>query len=425
MVPPPSQQEQQTLGIQLQDQEPINTGGYKQVWNATLLHNGLPCICTGERTSPSADTELASLQRLASLPPHPNVVALLNRLDANGCRYLVQTVAGVEEVFDQIMNAGGGIGEPRALAIFSHMVCGLRHMHRCGVAHRDIKLENAMVAADGSCRLIDFGLSLVVPESAPPQPPIMAADFTTVGRFGTQSYIPPEMMNDIMYDARLADVWSLGICLFSLVAGFFPFDQALIADFRFQLAVQTQNQGGSTVTALYALYNLPIPMSPSLIVLLDGMLTINAGARLTLDDVTASEWLIPASAVATAHGQVRLISPGRLRAIDHWRILRRAAAIRSIINYWDSLTGHLWEPGGVRAQENMEEAMADLAGGMVEVVVEEEELMTYRCLSASAPPCDVEALVAVMLTQLDERPKPPPLERQKAQYGHAMGAAES
>jgi len=86
----------------------------------------------------------------------------------------------------------------------------INHCHAQGVIHRDIKPENIMITDSGSVRLIDFGLSKANRGNA---------NMTTVA--GTPYYMAPEVLMG-SYGAK-ADIWSLGVLMYTLVSGYLPF----------------------------------------------------------------------------------------------------------------------------------------------------------------------------------------------------------
>lgn len=86
----------------------------------------------------------------------------------------------------------------------------INHCHAQGVVHRDIKPDNIMITADNTVRLIDFGLSKATKNNK---------NMTTVA--GTPFYMAPEVLEG-SYSAK-ADIWSLGVLLYTLVCGYLPF----------------------------------------------------------------------------------------------------------------------------------------------------------------------------------------------------------
>lgn len=92
----------------------------------------------------------------------------------------------------------------------------LLHAHECGVVHRDIKLENLVVAAGGRVKLVDFGHSIASSRwtKRPTNTPV-----------GTLEYVAPEMLARQEQDSTV-DVWSLGILIHELLVGCAPFEDA-------------------------------------------------------------------------------------------------------------------------------------------------------------------------------------------------------
>jgi 5'-AMP-activated protein kinase catalytic alpha subunit len=80
------------------------------------------------------------------------------------------------------------------------------------VVHRDIKLENILLDAQNGMKIIDFGL---------------AAFYATGKKLrvhcGSPSYAAPEIVARKQYEGPPVDVWSLGVVLFAMMAGFLPF----------------------------------------------------------------------------------------------------------------------------------------------------------------------------------------------------------
>jgi serine/threonine protein kinase len=97
--------------------------------------------------------------------------------------------------------------------IFLQMLVGLGHVHSARVVHRDVKPDNFLVGGeDGqTLKLADFGLSAMLP-----------AEGKLMGVFGTAPFMCPEMLMGQGYDER-SDVWSLGVIVYALLFGNFPY----------------------------------------------------------------------------------------------------------------------------------------------------------------------------------------------------------
>lgn len=88
----------------------------------------------------------------------------------------------------------------------------MSYCHSHDIAHRDIKLENIHIINKKTIKLIDFGFSISLKHK---------------GRLnlfcGTPSYMPPEIVSKVSYYGKPADIWALGILLFKMLTGYFPF----------------------------------------------------------------------------------------------------------------------------------------------------------------------------------------------------------
>ena len=288
LFPPPNAAIQQQLGINVTGH--LQDGAFKSVYACVQSVGGASnAVVAIESTTQAAEPEV--VRRLVSRPLHPNIVRGIAHLHAAGLRYTFSERLQVE-LFDNVVT-GGPIAEGPARGIFAQCVAALRHMHRMGVAHRDIKLENMMFSAQQGAaaavlKMIDFDLSEIVPTLAPPAPDVFGPRLSTT-HAGSRSYMAPEVVAGMgPHDMFLADVWSLGVVLFTMVTGFFFVEVAAGHDPRFAVAQQAQQAGFSAIDAIYAMYNRPNPLSRPLVALLDGMLTINPAQRTTLDQIAAA-----------------------------------------------------------------------------------------------------------------------------------------
>ncbi|OHT17542.1 hypothetical protein TRFO_02599 [Tritrichomonas foetus] len=97
---------------------------------------------------------------------------------------------------------------------FSQVLSAVQYIHYQRIAHRDIKPANILRHADGTVRLVDFGISVFVPEGSCTIP---------VELVGTPSFAPPETITSDTYDPFAADIWSLGATLYYILFGHPPF----------------------------------------------------------------------------------------------------------------------------------------------------------------------------------------------------------
>ncbi|KAL9315865.1 hypothetical protein ACSQ67_016866 [Phaseolus vulgaris] len=118
------------------------------------------------------------------------------------------------ELFDKIVSHGR-LSEADSRRYFQQLIDGVDYCHSKGVYHRDLKPENLLLDSQGNIKISDFGLS-AFPEQG------VSMLRTTCG---TPNYVAPEVLSHKGYNGAPADVWSCGVILYVLLAGYLPFDE--------------------------------------------------------------------------------------------------------------------------------------------------------------------------------------------------------
>ncbi|CAE7467325.1 CDC5 [Symbiodinium natans] len=180
------------------------------------------------RMSPDVERELKKLSREVDiwkkLPVHPNVVQLVDSFQEGSWFLMVLELVGGGDLFTVLTSRSPSRFLDREAAyVGTQLVQGLAFLHSQGVIHRDLKLENVLVASQRraytngpmlyNVKITDFGLSRVLDPSA-------SDALSTVG---TQPYCAPEVLGEGSHSFS-ADVWCLGVLLFVLIAGHFPYN---------------------------------------------------------------------------------------------------------------------------------------------------------------------------------------------------------
>ena len=150
--------------------------------------------------------------KAASALDHPNICTIheINETD-DGQLYLVMAHYEGETLKDRISK--GPLPLNDAIDIATQVGEGLAKAHAAGIVHRDIKPANLMVTADGTIKILDFGLAKLAGTEGVTQ------TGTTVG---TVAYMSPEQAKGQEVDHR-TDIWSLGVVLYEMLAGTPPF----------------------------------------------------------------------------------------------------------------------------------------------------------------------------------------------------------
>ncbi|KAJ7006991.1 CBL-interacting serine/threonine-protein kinase 8 [Populus alba x Populus x berolinensis] len=151
---------------------------------------------------------------IMKLVRHPYVVRLHEVLASRTKIYIILEFITGGELFDKIVHHGR-LSEAEARRYFQQLIDGVDYCHSKGVYHRDLKPENLLLDSQGNLKISDFGLS-ALPEQG-----------TSLLRTtcGTPNYVAPEVLSHKGYDGAIADVWSCGVILYVLMAGYLPFDE--------------------------------------------------------------------------------------------------------------------------------------------------------------------------------------------------------
>jgi hypothetical protein len=175
------------------------------------------------RYTSAADAARAVLeaQRLASIPPHQNVITVHGACNING-------VVGIWMEFllgrtlERVVEDEGELGWVEA-AHYGECLCrALSHVHGALVLHRDLKAANVMKAAGGRIVLIDFGSGGEIAPGGATAPDRLV---------GTLPYMAPELFEGNPATPQ-SDIYSLGVLLFNLVSGSYPVSGKSREDFE-------------------------------------------------------------------------------------------------------------------------------------------------------------------------------------------------
>ena len=195
----------------------------------TSEHVAIKCLTKQVITSPAPDNagndhliELLCHERLGH---HPNMVNLLHAFETDTHMFLVLEFCSMGDLYEAIRLDRGPLETEHVRAFMLQLIDAIEFMHSKGLYHRDVKPENIFLAADGSMKLGDFGLSTT-------------ETWTNEACVGSDRYMAPEQYDpsDAGYSPAQADIWSIGICLLNILFSRNPFvtpteSDVLYADF--------------------------------------------------------------------------------------------------------------------------------------------------------------------------------------------------
>lgn len=163
--------------------------------------------------------EISILRRVR----HPNIVQLFEVMATKAKIYFVMEYVRGGELFNKV--ARGRLKEELARKYFQQLISAVGFCHARGVYHRDLKPENLLLDENGNLKVSDFGLSAVSDQ--------IRQDGLFHTFCGTPAYVAPEVLARKGYDGAKVDLWSCGVVLFVLMAGYLPFhDQNIMAMYK-------------------------------------------------------------------------------------------------------------------------------------------------------------------------------------------------
>jgi len=216
------------------------------------------------------------------------VIQLLDCLQDEDYIYLVLPYMSHGDLFSLLENldGSGGLPESQACRYVRQIAEGLLFMKRsCNMAHRDVSLENVTLTAEDDVCIIDLGTSLVVPKrdgDDTQKGPVLLKRRRCCGK---SSYIPPEVVRQEPLDVFAADIWSLGVCFYTLLCG-----RPLYNSSNDQAFAILSKGGVADVIDIYEGYGMKLP-SASAVDLVCRMLHADPAKRPTLEEVLMHPYL--------------------------------------------------------------------------------------------------------------------------------------
>ncbi|CAE6475131.1 unnamed protein product [Rhizoctonia solani] len=211
---------------------------------------------------------------------HPNIVRLYDVIETDKYIGIVLEYASGGELFDHIL-AHRFLRERDACKLFAQLISGVSYIHQKKIVHRDLKLENLLLDRNRNVIITDFGFANRF-EHRP--------DDLMQTSCGSPCYAAPELViSEGEYVGSAVDIWSCGVILYAMLAGYLPFDD------------DPANPDGDNINLLYK-YIVTTPLTfPDYVSeaardLLGRMLVPDPKHRADLVTIMAHPWLEPYSA---------------------------------------------------------------------------------------------------------------------------------
>ena len=249
----------------------LGHGTFGKVYFAREIHSRRPVamkVLIKEKVIKSGMTEQVKREISAMKKvKHPNIVELQEVLASKTKIFLAMEYIRGGELFSKISQSGR-LKEETARTFFRQLISAIDFCHSLGVSHRDLKLENLLLDDSGNLKVADFGLSAISDHHFP--------DGLLHTACGTPAYAAPEILAKKGYDGGKADLWSCGVILYAMLAGFLPFqDRNIVTMYR-------KIQRGD--------FSCPRWFSPEARRIISRLLDTNPFTRITVGELKETRW---------------------------------------------------------------------------------------------------------------------------------------
>lgn len=200
---------------------------------------------------------------------HPNIVNLIEVINDPLSEHFYMVLEYVEgKLVWEGSNSEGCIGESKSRKYLRDVVAGLMYLHAHNIVHGDIKPDNLLITSTGLVKIGDFSVSQV-----------FEGDNDELRRSpGTPVFTAPECCLGLTYHGRAADTWALGITLYCMIVGQYPFLGDTLQE-TYDKIVNNQ-------------LLLPNDINPQLRNLIERLLCKDPNHRITLHAVAEHPWVV-------------------------------------------------------------------------------------------------------------------------------------
>jgi serine/threonine protein kinase len=247
--------------------ERIGTGAFSRVYLARHMPTQSYCAAKVINLTDISDKRLSAISHEVNVLTrvnHPNICNFYRMSVHDDAVFFFMEYAPKGTLL-KLVNEKEGLSEGEARHYFIQVFSAVRHLHvHHFLVHRDLKLENILMFEKGVVKLTDFGSC--------------GTSYENMMRtmVGTAGYQAPEVVRGGEYTEK-CDIWSLGVCLFAMVSGRFPFGDQRVDERRMLSDIEQ--------------LHFPSSFSPMLVDLLKRMLTGRPDDRPSLVALQSHPWL--------------------------------------------------------------------------------------------------------------------------------------
>ncbi|KAI9351267.1 kinase-like domain-containing protein [Obelidium mucronatum] len=226
--------------------------------------------------TPNGYTKLMrEISTLKMVKSHPYIISLIEVIETDAYIAIVMELAKGGELFEHILT-NRCLNEDESRKLFAQIICAVGFIHSIGIVHRDLKLENILLDGEQNVLVTDFGFANRS----------LGPDGFLRTSCGSPCYAAPELVTSDGYVGESADIWSCGVILFSMIAGYLPYDD------------DPENPDGDNINLLYNYIletkleypdHVPIDCQK----LINRILVPDPQYRANMDEIMGHVWLAP------------------------------------------------------------------------------------------------------------------------------------
>ncbi|KAM4826706.1 sperm motility kinase 2A-like [Thomomys bottae] len=211
--------------------------------------------------------EIANEVDISKTVHHPHIIRLFEVMEDEECVYLVMELAGGGHLMGWILRSPRQrLFEFESRRLFQQIASAVHYLHERGIAHRDLKPNNILLDGKRNVKVMDFGMSVRLTPGE-----------RLKGICGAVTFRAPEVFLHQMYDGYKVDIWTLGVLLYVMATGKFPFEGRKLSEIR--------------ALVLEAKYEAPLYLSAKGHDLLSQMLTVDPDERPNIGQIMEHPWL--------------------------------------------------------------------------------------------------------------------------------------
>uniref|UniRef100_A0A3P9JX65 non-specific serine/threonine protein kinase n=1 Tax=Oryzias latipes TaxID=8090 RepID=A0A3P9JX65_ORYLA len=152
--------------------------------------------------------------RIHQMIQHPHIVVLLETLETENSYYMAMELCAGGDLMDRICDKKR-LEEKEVRRYTRQILSAVEHLHKYGIVHRDLKIENLLLDEHNNIKIVDFGLSNTLRTDSVPLELLST-------QCGSPAYAAPELLAHRKYGPKV-DVWSIGVSMFAMLTGTLPF----------------------------------------------------------------------------------------------------------------------------------------------------------------------------------------------------------